>query len=242
MDRYHANKQPAFPALKENSTRMWNSRPWELRPAVNVFLNPCSWFQSNPEFNFFLAVSLNANKNVSLLLLLLYSCISTHFFPPLLQSLVIRQTKSVHCPPAASSSNLIISHLEVGGSPDSNAEYFYTNLKVLHQPWTSVEFGSEILSPLLYDYRIGRQFTTAELNATGSDRTAAENLSVLFLARSHGPWYRWALEWRQDSDLENSSGFCGTGSAPFIRNVMCASKDEDQKEAATASAIELHSW
>lgn len=42
-----------------------------------------------------------------------------------------------------------------------------------------------------------------------------KNLSVLFLDRSPGPWYRWALEWRQDSDLKNSSGFCGPGSAPL---------------------------
>ena len=40
-------------------------------------------------------------------------------------------------------------------------------------------------------------------------------LSVLFLDRSPGPWYRWALEWCQDSDLKNSSGFPGPGCAPL---------------------------
>lgn len=62
----------------------------------------------------------------------------------------------------------------------------------------------------------GRQFAVEGLNAGGcsgrgggSDRKAAENLSVLFLDRSSGLWYRWVLEWCQDSDLKNSSGFRG---------------------------------
>lgn len=73
-------------------------------------------------------------------------------------------------------------------------------------------------------------------------RKAAENLSVLFLDRSPGPWYRWALEWRQDSDLKNSWGFCGPGSAPFTGNVTWASKDEDQREVAVALVMKLYSW
>lgn len=49
----------------------------------------------------------------------------------------------------------------------------------------------------------------------GQREKQPKNLSVLFLDRSPGPWYRWALEWRQDSDLENSSGLCGPRSAPL---------------------------
>lgn len=47
----------------------------------------------------------------------------------------------------------------------------------------------------------------------GQRERQPKNLSVLFLDRSFGPWYRCALEWSQDSDLKNSSGFCGPGSA-----------------------------
>lgn len=71
-----------------------------------------------------------------------------------------------------------------------------------------------------------------------------KNLSVLFLDRSPGPWYRWALEWRQDSDLENSSGFCGPRSAPLQEtwHEPWASGDKDQKEAVMAFVIKLYSW
>lgn len=61
----------------------------------------------------------------------------------------------------------------------------------------------------LHNYKPARQFTIAAQNATGLEWKAAQNLSVLFLDRSPGPWYRRALEPRQDRDLKNSSGFCG---------------------------------
>lgn len=83
-----------------------------------------------------------------------------------------------------------------------------------------------------HDYKLGRQFTIVEQNAAGTEGKAAENLSVLFLDRNPGPWYHAALDWCQDGDLKNSSGFCGPGSALFTGNVTWASKDKHQKEGS----------
>lgn len=71
-----------------------------------------------------------------------------------------------------------------------------------------------------------------------------KNLSVLFLDRSPGPWYRWALEWRQDSDLENSSGFRGPRSAPLQETWHEPVGTKIRKEAVMAFffVIKLYSW
>lgn len=107
----------------------------------------------------------------------------------MLQTLVIDQTHSVHFPPISSSFKSVCTlfrrvKAEVRLIHKQNYLLCFVSLTV---PQTPVSEACKSLCLSSHDYKLGRQFTIVGLNAAGSERKAAENLSVLFLDRSPGP-------------------------------------------------------
>lgn len=196
---------------------MWNSRPWEPRPALNIFLNPWWLFQGNPESNFF-STSI-FNQSMSLLLLFLYSCITVSAFFFLFhvsrRLLLIKpiQLTFLQCRPVFKT---VLPHLdELKQRWDRfKSRIIHCNLQVSQLLWMSVSEASKCSCLFLAWLQAWQAIYNSRAKCRRVKEKGSENLSVLFLDRSPGPWYRWALEWRQDSDLKNSSGFCGPGSAP----------------------------
>ena len=217
------------------STGMWNSRPWEPRPALNIFPNPCWLFQSNPESNFFSTSSFNKMWEKKECLLFLYGCITFCTFLDflsLLQTLAIDRTHSVHFPPAIihflGSVRTQFRCVKAGGEVDSKAELFSVRLYDSQRPQTS---ESSRLSS--HDYKLGKAvYNSRAKRCRVREKGSRENLSVLFLDRGLGPRCRRALEWGQGSDLKHSSGFCGPGSALFTGEVTWAGADKDQKRSS----------
>lgn len=158
------------------STRMWNSWPWEPRPALNIFLNPW-WFQSIPEISFLFNfhVLCNVKKRLSLYssyFLGFASFVSIYYF-----YFLLLPGASYWSNPFGSLSSNIFKFFYVCLyliQVSKNSTCFDWNLLVSKLPWTLDSEASVSLCLSSHDNKLGRKCTTERLNAAGSERKAAE--------------------------------------------------------------------
>lgn len=148
------------------STRMWNSWPWEPRPALNIFLNPW-WFQS-------IHVLCNVKERWSLYssCFLGFASVSIYYF----YFLLLPDASYWSNPFGSLSSNIIhffyvcLYLIQVS----KNSTCFDWNLLVSKLPWTLDSEASVSLCLSSHDNKLGSKCTTERLNAARSERKAAE--------------------------------------------------------------------